>query len=86
MAILALGPSGELPLDHLEGFRVDDGLVGVLHKVLRKCKAGTDTDSRAVGKKIQHAPGEDKASADKTDQHGHILGCRRFAPVRTDKF
>ena len=24
MAILALGPSGELPLDHLEGLRVDD--------------------------------------------------------------
>ena len=35
MAILALGPSGELPLDHLESFWVDDGLVVVLHVVLR---------------------------------------------------
>ena len=34
MAILVLGPSGELPLDHLEGFRVDDGLVVILHVVL----------------------------------------------------
>ena len=34
MAILALGPSGELPLDHLEGLRVDDCLVVVLHVVL----------------------------------------------------
>ena len=35
MAILAFGPSGELPLDHLKGLRVDDGLVVVLHIVLR---------------------------------------------------
>ena len=34
VAILALGPSGELPLDHLEGFRVDDGLVISFHVVL----------------------------------------------------
>ena len=36
MAILAIGPSGELPLDHLEGLRIDDSLVGVLHKILRE--------------------------------------------------
>ena len=35
MAILALGPSGKLPLDHLKGLRVDDGLVVILHVVLR---------------------------------------------------
>ena len=35
VAILALGPSGELPLDHLEHLRVNDGLVIVLHVVLR---------------------------------------------------
>ena len=35
VAILALGPSGELPLNHLKGLRVDDGLVVVLHVVLR---------------------------------------------------
>ena len=35
MAILAFGLSGKLPLDHLEGLRVDDGLVVVLHVVLR---------------------------------------------------
>ena len=35
MAILALGPSGQFPLDHLEGLRIDDGLVVVLHVVLR---------------------------------------------------
>ena len=34
VAILALGPSGELPLDHLEGFRVDDGLMVILHVIL----------------------------------------------------
>ena len=35
VAILALGPSGQFPLDHLKGLRVDDGLVVVLHVVLR---------------------------------------------------
>ena len=35
VAILALGPSGQFPLDHLEGLRIDDGLVVVLHVVLR---------------------------------------------------
>ena len=35
VAILALGPSGKLPLDHLKGLRVDDGLVVILHVVLR---------------------------------------------------
>ena len=35
MAILAFGLSGKLPLDHLEGLRVDDGLVVVLHVILR---------------------------------------------------
>ena len=36
VAILALGSSGQFqfPLDHLEGLRIDDGLVVVLHVVL----------------------------------------------------
>ncbi len=34
MAILALGPSGQFPLDHLEGLRVDDRLMVVFHVVL----------------------------------------------------
>ena len=35
VAILALGPSGQFPLDHLEGLRVDDRLMVVFHVVLR---------------------------------------------------
>ena len=35
MAILALGPSGKLPLDHFKGLWVDDGLMVILHVVLR---------------------------------------------------
>ena len=35
MAIFAFGPFGQFPLDHLKGLRIDDGLVVVLHVVLR---------------------------------------------------
>ena len=35
MAILALGSSGKLPLDHFKGLWVDDGLMVILHVVLR---------------------------------------------------
>ena len=35
VAILALGPSGKLPLDHFKGLWVDDGLMVILHVVLR---------------------------------------------------
>ena len=35
MAVLALGPSGQFPLDHIKSLPIDDGLVVVLHVVLR---------------------------------------------------
>ena len=49
VAILALGPSGQFPLDHLEGLWVDDRLMVVFHVVLRDL---TLMGSHLLGQKV----------------------------------